>query len=301
MCELVNSYMMRGRGAWGTVKMPTRFTGIRLLLAFVGINFVMILMLVTSMTSAHPWLATVLPGQFATGGNASGYWVFFALVLLVDAVTVFLAGLAVMVPPMLEGAPADERRLTRHLVDRGGVSESQKDAIFVSLREEAVAAHRHIVVGRIILLVGAVFLVLAFFSVSFTFARALPDGHMFRLSAAYTLKLPPAPDTDIATVPPGGAVIRNAAVRGRMIAAFTADQLAAAVLLNAPDIYGVRFGKLAHNPENPLFTHFIFAFRTIMGFTLVLTLISFLRRVERPKREKKTIESVEAEAEEKKA
>jgi len=282
--------------------MPTRFTGIRLLLAFVGINFVMILMLVTSMTSAHPWLANVLPGQFATGGSASGYWVFFALVLLVDAVTVFLAGLAVMLPAMLEGAPADERRLTRHLVDRGGVSESQKEAIFVSLREEAVAAYRHMVVGRIILWVGAVFLVLAFFSVSLTFARALPNGEMFRVSAGYALQLPLAPDLDKpATIPPDGIAIKNSQVRGRMIAAFTTDQLAAAVLLNAPDIYGVRFGKLAHNPENPLFTHFVFAFRTILGFTVVLTLISFLRRSQSPKREKKTIESVEAELEEKKA
>jgi len=44
-----------------------------------------------------PWLARVLPGQFETGVNSSGYWVFFALVLLVDAVTVLLAGLALLI------------------------------------------------------------------------------------------------------------------------------------------------------------------------------------------------------------
>jgi hypothetical protein len=34
--------------------MPRRFTGIRLLLVFVGINLLMFLTLVTSMTGAHP-------------------------------------------------------------------------------------------------------------------------------------------------------------------------------------------------------------------------------------------------------
>ena len=42
--------------------MPKRFTGIRLLLAYIVINVIMILALITSMTSAHPWLAHVLPG-----------------------------------------------------------------------------------------------------------------------------------------------------------------------------------------------------------------------------------------------
>ena len=260
--------------------MPTRYTGIRLLLFFVGLNFLMILMLVTSMTGSHPWLANVLPGSFETGGDASGYWVFFALVLLVDAVTVFLAGLAVMLPAMLDGANADERRLTRHLVDRGGVTEAQKDAIFVSLREEAVSAHSQVFFGRAILLVGALFLVLAFFAVTFTVARAVPGGTLFTNH---------------------GMVIANAAVSGHQMAQFTADQVAAAVALNAPQIYGYQLTTLTNNPDYPLFTHFIFALRTILGFTLVLTIISFLRRVRRPKREKKTIESVEAELEEKKA
>ena len=71
--------------------MPKGFTGIRLLLVFVAVNTILFLMLVTSMTSAHPWLANILPGRFETGVNASGYWVFFALVLLVNALTVLLA------------------------------------------------------------------------------------------------------------------------------------------------------------------------------------------------------------------
>jgi len=276
--------------------MPKRFMGIRLLLVFVGINLAMILTLVTSLTSTHPWLARVLPGHFDSGSDFSGYWVFFALVLLVDALTVFIAGLALMLPAMLEGTPVDERRLTRHLVDRAGMSEEAKEAIFVALREEAVNAHYQVFVGRAILFADALFLMGAFFSVVLTFARAAPDGHMFLkpgVAVAMTEKGVPCSTH--------GLPVRNKDVRGREIAAYTVDQVLAAVALNAPAIYGVRFAPVVKNAGTPVFTHFVFAFRTLLGFTLVLLIISFLRRPQRPKREKKTIESVEAKLEETKS
>jgi len=275
--------------------MPKRFTGIRLLLVFVGINLVMFLMLVTSMTSAHPWLANVLPGQFETGVNSSGYWVFFALVLLVDALTVFIAGLALMLPALFEGAPVDERRLTRHLVDRGGVSDAVKEAIFVSLREDAVNAYYQLVVGRAILFCGAIFLILAFFAVSYVFTRAVPDGAMFQ-SAVPVQTTNAGKVADLTVI--GYASVKNSTVRANQIARFTADQVVAAVTLNAPHIYGFRFVALSSNPKLPFFTYFLFAFRLILIFTLLLMVISFLRRPQRPAREKKTIESVEAKLEE---
>jgi hypothetical protein len=267
-----------------------RFTGIRLLLVFVAINLLMFLMLVTSMTGAHPWIAHILPGRFETGTDSSGYWVFFALVLLVDAVTVFIAGLAVMLPAMMDGAPLNERRLTRLLIDRAGMSEEAKEAIFVGLREDAVNAHVQLIVGRAILLAGAIFLAGAFFAVIFTFARATPDGHMFVKSVA-TMEIVEVP----AII---GKPLVNKAVRTRELLEFTADQVLAAAALNAPAIYGVRFSPVLNNPLLPLFTHFVFAFRTILGFTLVLFVISFLRRPQRPVRKKKTIASVEAKLEE---
>ncbi|MDE2134560.1 MAG: hypothetical protein KGM97_09555 [Alphaproteobacteria bacterium] len=259
--------------------MSKRFTGIRLLLAFVAINLIMFLMLVTSMTSAHPWLARVLPGHFEAGVNSSGYWVFFALVLLVDAVAVLLAGLALLLPAMVDGAAAEERRLTRHLIDRGGISEETKEAIFVAMREEVVNAHYQIVAGRTILFAGAVFLVFAFFAVSLSFTRALPGGSMYATETGS---------------------VQNQTVRAWDIQLFTADQIAGAALLNAPDIYGWQFGTLENNSDNALYTNFVFTFRAITGFVLLLIVLSLLRRGRRPSREKKTIESVEAAAEEKK-
>lgn len=281
--------------------MAKRFTGIRLLLVFIAINLIMILMLVTSMTSAHPWLAHILPGRFETGTDSSGYWVFFALVLLVDAVTVFIAGLAVMLPAMMEGAPLNERRLTRHLVDRAGMSDDAKEAIFVALREDAVDSYRQLIVGRAILLGGAVFLAAAFFAVVLTFAKAMPSGEMFM--AVKQMPSPIVVNAEPETVIVTGMVrtwtpIKNKQVRARHILEYTLDQVAAAAALNAPAIYGIRFAPVINNPNVPLFTHFVFAFRTVLGFTLVLFVISFLRRSQRPKREKKTIESVEAKLEE---
>jgi hypothetical protein len=260
--------------------MSKHFNGIRILLVFVGINLVMFLMLMTSMTSAHPWLARVLPGHFEAGVNSSGYWVFFALVLLVDAATVLLAGLALLIPAMRDSAAVEERRLARHLVDRGGVSEEAKESIFVVMREEVLAAHYQIVVGRTILLAGAVFLVFAFFAMSLSFARAQPDGTMYANQAG---------------------PVQNVTVRAWDIERFTVDQVAGAVLLNAPDIYGWHFGTLKNNSDRPVYTNFVFAFRTLTGLVLLLTVLSLLRRGQRPSREKKTIESVEAAAEEKKA
>jgi len=273
--------------------MPKRFTGIRLLLIFVGINLVMFLMLVTSMTSAHPWLAHVLPGHFETGTGSSGYWVFFALVLLVDALTVFITGLALILPAMFEGAPVNERRLTRHLVDRGGVSEEAKEAIFVALREDAVNTHYQLLVGRAILFAGGLFLVGAFFAVILTFARATPDGHMFvkpGIAVATTDKAIP--------LYTHSQPVANKDVRSGDLAAYTVDQVLAAVALNAPAIYGIRFAPIVKGAGVPVFTHFIFAFRIVLILTLALLVISFLRRPQRPPREKKTIESVEAKLEE---
>lgn len=238
--------------------MPRRFTGIQLLLVFVAVNTVMFLMLVTSMTSDTPWLARVLPGQFGSGVNSSGYWVFFALVLLVNALTVLLAGLVLVLPALRDGAQADEKRLTRLLGDRGGLSDDAKDAVMSALREDVLSAQHQIAVGRLVLIAGVVFLVLAFAGVSISFARAIPGGQMFQ----------PKPNADITM---GDVEL------------FTADQIAGAILLDAPEIYDWRIAPVAGNPQEALFTHFVFLFRALLGFTALLFIASF-RRMARKKK-----------------
>lgn len=233
--------------------MPRRFTGIQLLLAFVAVNTVMFLMLVTSMTSETPWLARVLPGQFGAGVNSSGYWVFFALVLLVNALTVLIAGLVLVMPALRDGAHTDEKRLARHLADRAGLSDDSKDSVLAALREDVLSAQHQLAVGRLIVLAGMVFLVLAFAGVSISFARALPGGDMFR------------PDA-------------NGEVTMSDVETFTADQIAGAILLDAPEVYGWRIGALANNPGNALFTNFVFAFRTLLGLMTLVLIGTLVRR-----------------------
>src|ERR1700722_19839601 len=131
--------------------MPKGFTGIRLLLVFVAVNTILFLMLVTAMTSAHPWLAAILPGRFETGVNGSGYWVFFALVLLVNALTVLAAGFVVVFPALLDGGPLNVRKIER-LLDRAGVADDSRQACVAAVAEESAASRAEIAVGRAILI-----------------------------------------------------------------------------------------------------------------------------------------------------
>ncbi len=247
--------MVSTKALAGGVCVPRHFTGIRLLLVFVAINTILFLMLVTSMTSAHPWLARVLPGQFEGGVASSGYWVFFSLVLLVNAVTVLLAGFAVVVPAMLEGI-ADEGRLGRLLTDRGGISDDAKESCLAVVREEAISARQQVSIGRWILIAGAIFLVLAFAAVTHNFLRALPQDALFMGS------LGPVPDVTVTTL---------------SIWRYTFDQIAGALLLGAPEIYHWHFSDLSNNVANIPYTNFVLAFRIAL-LIVVLAILATLGR-----------------------
>ncbi len=236
--------------------MPKGFTGIRLLLVFVAVNTILFLMLVTSMTSAHPWLANILPGRFETGVNASGYWVFFALVLLVNALTVLLAGFVMVFPAMLSG-PLDAVKI-EHLLDRAGISDESKGACLAAVREETAASGSQIAVGRAILIAGAIFLVLAFASLTITVVHATPDGQMFENAAG---------------------PVANAAITNDQSWRFTGDQIAGALFLDIPEIYNWHFGELQNATTSRLFTDFVFAFRAILGWVGLATVMTLMRGI----------------------
>ena len=235
--------------------MSKGFTGIRLLLVFVGVNTILFLALVTSMVSEHPWLARFLPGQFGVGVNSSGYWVYFSLVLLINAITILLAGAALVTPVFTNGAPLNERRLTRLLANRSGVADDARESCLVTVREETVAVRQQVALGRAILIGGVVFLTLAFMAVTFSLARAIPYGHMFANRA--------------------GAVV-NSAINFDSTWRFTADQISGALLLGIPEIYHRHFIHLTNNSDDPFYSTFVLAYRTIValvGLIVVLTLI----------------------------
>lgn len=239
--------------------MPRRFTGIRLLLVFVAVNTILFLMLVTSMTSTHPWFGNVLPGQF--GGDNSGYWVFFALVLLVNAITVLLAGIVLVFPALLD-SPVDERRLDRLLTDRGGISEEARNSVLAVVREEAASARYQIAAGRAILIAGAIFLVLAFGSVTATVTHALPSDSLFANAAG---------------------PVGDAAVTTNQVWRFTGDQVMGAILLDIPEIYHWHLTDLVNNTNAPVFSSFVFVFRALLGWVTLATILTLMRALRLPK------------------
>jgi hypothetical protein len=241
-----------------------RFSGIRLLLVFVATNTIMILMLVPSMTSQHPWLAYFLPGQFQAGGNYSGYWVFFALVLLVDAITVIAVGLSVLLPALKEVLRDDLETLQHRLTDASGVPADLKARLIAQSQQELDASGYQMFIGRSILVAGAIFLVFAFTSVTLSFTRALPQDSMF-VTECLDLK---------AGCAAGPREAINATVKVSDVQRFALDQIARATLLGAPDVYGLHVGVYNNNPANLLFSHFLFAFRLAFAVILVLVIVS---------------------------
>jgi hypothetical protein len=257
-CLLYHRRQRQSRG-----KTTVRLNGIRLLLVFVATNTIMILMLVPSMTSKHPWLAYLLPGQFQAGGNYSGYWVFFALVLLVDAITVVVVALSVLLPALRDVTLADLDALKQRLADQAGIGEEARARLLENAEKQLTAARYQMFVGRSILIVGAAFLVIAFASVTLSFTRAMPQDSMFVVQCV----------DENAACPPNRDVA-NASVKLRAVQKFTLDQIVRASLFGAPEVYDWHIGRLASNPHNGLFSHFVFAFRLLFGLILILTLVS---------------------------
>ena len=216
------------------------------------------------MTSHHPWLATVLPGEFQAGGNSSGYWVFFALVLLVDAITVIAVALSELLPALREMVIADPSLMLMRLGDRKDISDEARSGVLDEMGEELAAARTQLFIGRALLIAGMLFLIMAFGSVTLSFARALPAGSMFVRECVHTS----------AVCAPEAREVANAAVRFGDIRRFTLDQISRAALFGAPEVYDWHIGDLASNPHNGLFSHFVFAFRLLFGLILILTLVS---------------------------
>jgi len=152
--------------------MPRRFLGIRLLLFFVAINTTMMLVLVSSLTARKPWLANVIPGEWGQG-HSTGLWVFFSLVLLVNALAILLAGLVMVVPALREGERGYQR-----------------------------------LAGSLVLLVAGLFLVLAFGFVTLSFVRALPNGDLFRVIDAGAYLAAPAQPGPVANSAITGGQVR---------------------------------------------------------------------------------------------
>ncbi|HXL99730.1 MAG TPA: hypothetical protein VN932_07345, partial [Rhizomicrobium sp.] len=133
-----------------------------------------------------------------------------------------------------------------------------REACIAAVQEDASSARSQIAVGRAILISGAIFLVLAFAAVTITVAHAMPDASMFMTASG---------------------PVRNGTITNEQAWRFTGDQIAGALALDIPEIYNWHFGDLANATTSRLFTDFVFAFRAVLGWVGLATVITLVRGI----------------------
>ena len=224
--------------------------------SFGGLNLALGFLLVAYFVGLIPTFAHVLPGDFRHGVASSGLWFFLALAFLANVAGVLVVGFIVIFPALLDGVGVDERRVTRLLTQDAAISREALEACLAVVRAEASIARHRIALGRGIILAGAAALVLAFVAVCTTLVHAPPRKALF-----------------IA----GDHIVDNATVTNGQIWRFTGDQIAGALALDIPELYDFHFGDLENNTQSRIFTDFLFAFRAILGWIGLTSIIVTIR------------------------
>jgi hypothetical protein len=239
--------------------MAHRFTLVRLLLAVILINTVLISLFVFDIAGDTNWLSEILPGRFGVG-TGSGFWgnyVFLSLLFLINAVLILGTGFAVVIPALLDRLVISPSRLTGILTNRAGVSGAACEAVVTAVRTEQEAERQQLLAGRWVFRLGALFFVLAFPALCFSFARADAGGTPLFADAH--------------------GPVANANVQFNDVITYTADQVFGAVALDAPEIYAIRFSPLTHNLDNAWMPTVAFLFRAVVGLILITGLLAVFR------------------------
>ena len=235
--------------------MPQILSIRRLVRGFVLLNVVLLLLLLSCFVGAHPWLGFAVPGRF-DGVFSSGVWVILSFALLANVAAFLAVGFVVIFPALLDGVGIDERKLTKLLTDRAGISRDALDACIAVIRAEAAAARRRLALGRAMIIGGALALILAFTAVCMALAQAGPHKPLFTRDAQ---------------------LVDSTTVTEAQIWRFTGDQIAGALALDFPELYDFHFGDLDNNVQSRIFTDFVFAFRAILGWVALTSIIVTIR------------------------
>lgn len=228
----------------------------RLVRSFAALNAVLVLLLVAFFNDAVPRFARIMPGDFSHGVHSTGLWMFLSLAFLANVMGVLAVGFIVIFPALLDGVGVDERRVTRLLSENAAISPQALQACLVVVRAEAGTARRRIALGRGIILVGAAALILAFVAVCTTLVHAPPRKPLFLAQSR---------------------IVDNRAVTDRQIWQFAGDQIAGALALDIPELYDFHLGDLENNTRSRIFTDFLFAFRAILGWIALTSIIVTIR------------------------
>jgi hypothetical protein len=190
------------------------------------------------------------------GGFSSGAALkIAALLLLANAVVVLIAG-AILIFPALLDSPADEKKFGALLARHTGLTEELRSTVLESIRAESDALRQRAHLGRMVVVTGAMFLILAFGTATSTITRLLPSESVFANSS--------------------GPVV-NASITREQAWRFTGDQVSGALFLDIPELYHWYLSGLVNNRNAPAFTTFTFAFRAVVGWASLVTMITLAR------------------------
>ena len=153
-------------------------------------------------------------------------------------------------------AGVDERRVARVLSQNAAITREALETCLAVLYAEAAVARKRIAAGRAIILLAAAGLVFAFTIVCVALVHAPPRKPLFTTQSH---------------------VVDNATVTNVDVWRFTADQIAGALALDVPELYDFHFGALENNIHSRIFTDFVFAFRAILGWVALTSVIVTIR------------------------
>jgi hypothetical protein len=206
-----------------------------------ALNAFLVLSLAAAMTSGNLWSASALK--------------IAALLLLVNAIVVLIVG-AILIFPALLDSPADEKKFESLLARHAGLTGDVRNAVLASIRAEADALRQRAHMGRVTVVTGAIFLILAFGSATATLTRVLPADSILANSAGPVLNQ---------------KITEEAAWR------FAGDQVSGALFLDIPELYHWYLTDLVNNTKAPAFTTLTFAFRAVLGWVSLVTMITLAR------------------------
>ena len=230
-----------------------------LLLTVLIANIVLIGLFVAGEIYRPAMVAVLLPGKagLAFAPGLTGDWLFAAALVLINAALFLGFGLAGTVHAIRHGLHVSPLRMRALFETRAGFAAAAAETVAIAIQDEQKRELPYVRKAGWILFFGLLL-----------FAVSLP------------LLLRTGLDAGI-----GGTPLlvnaQNIAVTGAdtgTILRYTADQVAGAVLLDAPEIFQVRFAPVVTNPGNVPFAIFILIYRAAIGFGLLLLALAYLRR-----------------------
>lgn len=233
--------------------------GRNFLIFFLLMNILVVGFFAYAVMKQPHWLPRVLPGAFGpvAAPDLSGNMLFLALLLLGNAALFLIFGLGGTWLGLWAGLRIGPRKLRWLLHDRAGLASDISGVVAEAVQEEEMRELSYLGTARGLLLIGLLLLIVALPAVCIAYGKAAPTGTaMFETS---------------------GAAIANSAVSQDAVLRFTGDQLAGALLLDAPEIFHLRATPVETNSVNVLFAIFVLLYRTTIGFGVLVWFIATRR------------------------